>query len=93
MNLSIFFAIVYLISLAICEEAKQDEASLNWALLVAGSNEYYNYRHQVIKENNFNKKIFFHLFCFFFLKGRCLSCVSNPSQAWYSGRKNCGHDV
>ena len=24
-----------------------EDVSLNWALLVAGSNEYYNYRHQV----------------------------------------------
>lgn len=39
--------LVLAIAICLIGSAVSDEG-VNWALLVAGSNEYYNYRHQVI---------------------------------------------
>ena len=43
-----FFALVLCLGVSCIksEETKSDDQGVNWALLIAGSNEFYNYRHQ-----------------------------------------------
>lgn len=58
-----------------------------WALLVAGSNGYYNYRHQVIfmSGRQLIKKLFSINSTFVFVSlGRCLPRVSDSPQKWDS---------
>ena len=60
------------LSLFITISHQSEDTGVTWALLVAGSNGYFNYRHQVCLFRFENLNIFLKSY-----KGRCMSRLSN----------------
>lgn len=64
-----------------------------WAVLVAGSNGYYNYRHQVCAITLLAQPSMSVISLHFFAIGWCLSCLSSPPKTWSTSWQYHHNDV